>query len=111
MNNTTNTSGYKTITVQQARQLMCSLSCYTVFVDVRRDDEFRKGHIKGAINIPLSQLEQKAALLLPDSSQEIILYCRTGSRSAEAAYTLLSLGYKNVFDMGGINNWCYELEK
>ncbi|MBE6887731.1 MAG: rhodanese-like domain-containing protein [Ruminococcaceae bacterium] len=111
MDNNSIKSAYRSITVQQARQLMCSLSCYTVFLDVRREDEFRQGHIKGAVNIPLNQLEQKAPLLLLDLSQEIIVYCRTGSRSYEASETLLSLGYKNVFDMGGITGWCYELEK
>ena len=102
---------YRAITVQQARQMMCSLSCYTVFVDVRRADEFELGHIKGAVNIPLSQLEEKAAALLPDLSREIIVYCRTGSRSLEAANILLDLGYKNVYDMGSITSWCWELEK
>lgn len=105
------TQGYKTITAQQAKQLMGNLSCYIKFVDVRREEEFRQGHIKGAINIPLGQLEHNAAQLLPDTMQEIILYCRTGSRSLEAANILLSAGYKNIYDMGGITDWCYELEK
>ena len=105
------TAEYKAITAAQAKQLMCSISCYTVVVDVRREDEFRLGHIKGAINIPLGQLEQQAKLLLPDTSQEIILYCRTGSRSFEAANILLSLGYQKVYDLGSISDWCCELEK
>ncbi|MBQ5313497.1 MAG: rhodanese-like domain-containing protein [Oscillospiraceae bacterium] len=56
-------------------------------------------------------MEQQAKLLLPDTSQEIILYCRTGSRSFEAANILLALGYTKVYDLGSISDWCCELEK
>ena len=90
---------YKSITPQTARQMMCCLSTYTAIIDVRRVEEFNSGHIKGAVNIPLSQLADKVPFLLPDLSQEIIVYCRTGSRSMDAAYTLIDMGYTNVYDL------------
>lgn len=109
MNTGFSPSEYKNITVQQARQMMCSLSRYIVIIDVRRPDEYRSGHIKNAVNIPLGELLEKAPALLPDISQEIIVYCRSGARSFNAAEELLSLGYKNVYDLGGISKWCYGL--
>ena len=102
---------YRKITPQTARQMMCSLSCYTIVVDLRREAEFATGHIKGAVNIPLSRLIDDAPFRLPDLSQEIILYCRTGSRSLDGAHTLASMGYTNVYDLGGITDWCYGLER
>ncbi len=101
---------YRQLTPQTARQMMCSIDTYTAIVDVRRPAEFCTGHIKGAVNIPLSRLKEDARKLLPDLSQEIILYCRTGSRSLDAAYTLIDMGYTNVFDLGAVTDWCYGLE-
>lgn len=104
------TDFYRSITPQQAKQMMCDLATYTVVIDVRRSDEYRIEHIKGALNLPLGQLQQKICSLVPDKQQEIILYCRTGSRSFEAACMLIGMGYKNVFDLGGIINWHFEKE-
>lgn len=111
MDNNIAKGSYRTVTAQTARRIMTDIGTYTVIVDVRRPDEFRLGHIKNAVNIPLGQLQEKAAQFLPDYQQEIIVYCLTGSRSIEAANILLSMGYRNVFDLGGIRDWCYELEK
>lgn len=75
-------------------------------VDVRTKEEFVEGHIKNAINIPLDEIESI------DISKDtlIIVYCRSGSRSYNAALILKELGY-TVKDMGGLNNWNYKLEK
>lgn len=105
------TDGYKAITPQTARQIITDLGTYTVIIDVRRPDEFRLGHIKGAINLPLSQLAEKVVQIIPDCAQEIIVYCRTGSRSMDAAYQLISMGYTNVYDLGSIADWHYPLER
>ena len=105
------TSEYKKITAQQAKQLLSSLSCYAIVVDVRQPEEYYQGHIKGAVNIPINALKEKAPIMLPDINQEIIVYCRTGIRSLDAAHILENMGYKNVFDLGSINNWCYEIIK
>ena len=61
--------------------------------------------------LPYDQVEQKAASLLPDKDKPIIVYCRSGRRSAIAAVTLRGLGYKDVKDFGGISRWQGELER
>ena len=81
-----------------------------VLLDVRTPEEFAEGHIRGAVLLPYDQVEQKAASLLHDKDKLIIVYCRSGRRSAIAADTLRALGYKNVKDFGGISRWQGELE-
>lgn len=76
-------------------------------IDVRSEDEFKEGHIEGAINIPLDILEN---IDIP-KEKKIIVYCHSGRRSNLAANTLKKLGYENVFDMGGINDWPYDIVK
>ena len=77
-------------------------------VDVRRIDEFEQGHIPGAILVPNETILEEAAFKLPDQSAVILIYCRSGRRSAEAAEKLILLGYTNVYDFGGILDWPYE---
>ena len=111
MSDSLRTSEYKKITAQQAKQLLSSLSCYAIIVDVRQPEEYYRCHIKGAVNIPINTLKEKAPIMLLDINQEIIVYCRTGMRSLDAAHILEDMGYKNVFDLGSIDNWCYEIIK
>jgi len=75
-------------------------------VDVRTQEEFAEGHIKNAINIPLDEISDISF----DKNVELIVYCRSGTRSEQAALKLKELGY-TVKDMGGLNNWNYDLEK
>lgn len=65
-------------------------------VDVREKDEFRNGYIPGAVHVPRGFLEMQAEQKLPDKSQEIVVYCAGGTRSAFAAKTLSELGYRDV---------------
>lgn len=74
-----------------------------LLVDVRTADEFASGHIPGAINIPVDQVGQRLAEFPTD--QPIVLYCRSGNRSAQAANTLAAAGYTNLYDLGGIVQW------
>lgn len=76
-------------------------------IDVRTEEEFNEGHIKGAINIPVERIKE----INISTDREIIVYCRSGRRSHDAAEILVELGYKNVKDMGGIIDWEYELQK
>ncbi len=76
-----------------------------VIVDVRRQDEFDLGHIDGAILIPLNDLSNQVEEAIPNKKQAIIVYCRSGARSASAAKTLVNLGYEKIYDMGGIIEW------
>jgi len=80
-----------------------------VIVDVRRADEYEKGHIPGAILIPNESITDTPPKELPDKYQIILLYCRTGRRSKEAAQKLVDMGYRNVYEFGGIEDWTGEI--
>ena len=79
-----------------------------VILDVRTEEEYKEGYINGAILIPDYELAEKVEFVLEDKSTTILLYCRSGRRSAIAASTLNKLGYQNVYDFGGILDWEYE---
>ena len=82
-----------------------------VFLDVRTQEEFDAGHIPTAILLPYDEINLKAAIVLPDKEKEIVVYCRSGRRSAIAKKALVELGYKDVKDFGGISRWQGELVK
>ena len=82
-----------------------------VLLDVRTQEEFNAGHIPSAILLPYDEINLKAATVLPEKEKEIVLYCRSGRRSAIAKKALVELGYKDVKDFGGINRWQGELVK
>ncbi len=94
------------ISGEQGKKMMENDSSI-ILVDVRRADEFNEGHIRGAILIPNEEIGGERPDLLPDLDATIILYCRSGRRSAIAAKKLESLGYTKVYDMGGIISWRY----
>ena len=75
---------------------------YEVIIDNRTQEEFDAGHIKGAILIPYTEIEQKIAEAVPDKSTSIGVYCRSGRRSGIARNAMLKLGYKNVVNIGGM---------
>ncbi len=76
-----------------------------VIVDVRRADEYAQGHIPGAILIPNESITDTLPKELPDKNQIILVYCRTGRRSKEASQKLADMGYVNVYEFGGIEDW------
>ena len=80
----------------------------TIVLDARTPEEFSEGHIKNAINIPYDEIDVHAEKMLPDKSQLILVYCRSGRRSKIAAESLVNLGYTNVKEFGGIIDWKYE---
>lgn len=82
-----------------------------VLLDVRTQEEFDNGHIPGALLLPYDEIDKKAAQLLPEKEKEIIIYCRSGRRSAIAKDSLEALGYTNVKDFGGMNRWQGKVEK
>ena len=95
------------ITAEEARKLMDSEKD-RIILDVRSREEYDQGHIPGAILIPDTEIEAKAADLLPDKDQLILVYCRSGRRSKLAAQSLADLGYTNIREFGGILDWPYE---
>lgn len=109
MENTKCNTVYKNILPDRAIKMITDISTYTVLLDVRRSDEYRAGHIKGAVNIPLSCILTDSRTLLPDFEQEIIVYCHSGQRSKTACLELCGMGYCNVYDLGGITDWPYDV--
>ena len=99
-------SGYQKITSKQAKAIMDDGNPY-ILVDVRTKSEYAAQHINGALLIPNNEIRARAAKELPDKNARILIYCRSGNRSAAAARTLIDLGYTNVNDFGGIINWPY----
>jgi phage shock protein E len=71
-----------------------------VLIDVRSPEEFGSGHIKNAINIPVDKIAAEIKNTVPDKEKTIVVYCRSGRRSAIAEQTLKDLGYKNVINAG-----------
>ena len=102
--------GYKRISMDEAKTLMAKEEGY-ILLDVRTKGEYESGYIPGAINIPLSDIDEKIISFLPDKSQMILVYCRSGNRSREASDKLSKLGYSNVLEIGGINAWKGEIVK
>jgi len=96
--------GARRISATQAYRLMSEMADF-ILLDVRSEQEFREQRIEGAILIPAHEIRDRAENLLPDRNQVILLYCRTGRRSAAAASELVRLGYVNVYDFGGIVDW------
>lgn len=104
------TFDYTSITQEEAKQMMEQEDDY-VIVDVRREDEYAAGHIPGAILIPNESIaEYEAPHELENSDQIILVYCRTGRRSKEAADKLAKMGYSRVYEFGGIEDWDGEIE-
>ena len=97
------------ITAQEAKAIMDSQEGF-VILDVREQHEYDESHIPGAVLLPLGQVEDKAHEVLPDKDQLILVYCRSGRRSKQAAEVLVKLGYTNIKEFGGIIDWPYEVE-
>ena len=83
-----------------------------IIVDVRHDDEYKAGHIPGAVLLTMETITaETAAKVLPDKNQMILIYCRSGRRSKMAAQNLLDLGYTNLIEIGGILDYKGKVEK
>ena len=98
-----------TITPSQALAKMQE-NQYAIILDVRTAEEFAYTRIPGATLLPDYDIEERAGYVLPDKDALILVYCRSGIRSRNATYLLISMGYTNVYDFGGINSWPYERE-
>ena len=105
-NSTNNT--YRQISMDEAVTMMAEETGY-IILDVRRADEFAEGHIPGAINVANESIGTDEIPELPDKNQLIMVYCRSGRRSKEAAEKLVKLGYTNIVEFGGILDWKGEI--
>ena len=97
---------YRQISQETAKEMMNAEDGH-IIIDVRRQDEFDSGHIEGAICIPNESIDTEQPPELPDLDQIILVYCRSGRRSKEAAQKLYDMGYTNVYEFGGIIDWIY----
>ncbi|MBR6102987.1 MAG: rhodanese-like domain-containing protein [Ruminococcus sp.] len=97
-------AAYRQISQDEAKEMMSSGEGY-IILDVRRQDEFDAGHIPGAICVPNETIESEPPAELPDRAQVILVYCRSGRRSKEAAQKLADMGYTSIYEFGGINSW------
>ena len=101
-------AGYHKITAAEAKQKMAA-NPQAVVLDVRTAEEYREKHIPKAVLLPLAEVKEKAAVVLPDKNAEILVYCRSGNRSRQAGVLLAEMGYTSVYDFGGIQDWPYEV--
>ena len=95
---------YRQINMDEAVTIMEEESGY-IILDVRTPEEFADKHIPGAINIPNETIGTEEVPELPDKDQLILVYCRSGNRSKQASEKLAALGYTNIVEFGGINDW------
>ena len=100
---------YMNITAAEAKEIMDTREGY-IILDVRTQAEYDEKHIPGALPIPNTEIASRAEKELPDKGQLILVYCRSGNRSKQAAEILVELGYTNIMEFGGIIDWPYEVE-
>ena len=80
-----------------------------IILDVRELHEFNAGHIPNAISLPVDDIVDAVMHMIPNKEQIILVYCRSGNRSDTAAAILADMGYRNVYDFGGILSWTGEI--
>lgn len=86
--------------------LMASTSLWAAehWIDVRTPDQYQETHVKGAVNIPLKQLDQRISEVTQDKNDTLHLYCNTGNQSGKAEKLLQNMGYKNAINEGGLKD-------
>lgn len=96
--------GYTQVSSEEAAQMMDE-NDDEIVLDVRTPEEYAEAHIPQAINVPNETIGEDAIAELPDKDQLILVYCRSGNRSKQAAEKLAAQGYTNIVEFGGINDW------
>ena len=100
---------YTQISQEKAKEMMTQPG--VIILDVREQDEYDSGHIKGAVLLPVGTInEESAASVISSKDTVVLVYCRSGNRSKTASQALVDLGYTNIYEFGGINTWPYEVE-
>jgi len=99
---------YETISAEEAKVLMDNNE--HILLDVREEFEYIEGHIPGSELIPVRMMSPSSVnKLVPDRDTMVLIYCRSGNRSKVAAQYMVDLGYTNVYEFGGIQDWPYEI--
>ncbi len=99
---------YTNISAQEANSMINNSTSYPnlVILDVRSQGEYDAGHLCNATLVPLDELESRISELLPYNNTEIIVYCASGGRSAQASQILVNQGFTKIFNLqGGISGW------
>lgn len=96
------------ITAVEAKKIMDSQESI-IIVDVREPEELEEGYIDNSLLIPLDTVQAQVEKLIPDKNAKILVYCRSGRRSEIAAEIMEKLGYKNIYDFGGIIDWPFDV--
>lgn len=105
------TNGFVSVSMDEGLFLMKNDGNF-VLLDVRRDDEYKSGHIPGAVlHTNEMMTKENTESLLGDKNQHIYVYCRSGRRSKEASQKLAAYGYTNVVEIGGILDYAGTLER
>ena len=104
----TEVAGHSKIDPAEAKRIMDGGDPY-ILLDVRTAEEFADEHIAGATLIPSDEILERATTELPDKNALIMVYCRSGVRSAAVVDELVEMGYTNIHDLGGIIDWPYEV--
>lgn len=99
----------KSLSMDEAKEALEREKDITL-IDVRTKEEFRSGHIKDSINLPLDEIAA-AENRLKDKDAKLFVYCLSGARSKSACNQLAKLGYTNVTNLGGIVSWRYQIQK
>ena len=100
---------FSRITSEEAKRMIDEGD--VAIVDVRTESEYDEAHIPGAISLPFDEIGTNKLGPLPDLDETIIVYCRTGVQSKLAVGKLMSIGYTDVYDLGGIRDWMYSTER
>jgi rhodanese-related sulfurtransferase len=105
-----NTAGYQQITAEEAKQMIDEMDDELI-LDVREQDEYDEKHISDAVLFPVGMIDAETAEgIIPEKDTPVLVYCRSGNRSKTASQKLAELGYKEVYEFGGIKDWPYETE-
>jgi rhodanese-related sulfurtransferase len=99
----TSNAKYRDVSVDEADKLLKQPNTY--LLDVRTPEEYAEGHLEGAKLIPVGELESRLGELDAEKEKELVVYCRSGNRSAKASEILSKKGYKVANVEGGINAW------
>ena len=105
----TQESAFHQISADEAMEIMETEEDY-IILDVRTQEEYDERHIPGAILIPNETIGSEEIRELPNKEQMILVYCRSGNRSKQASKKLTELGYTNIYEFGGINDWPGDVE-
>jgi len=104
---TSKVAEYHKVSAKQAKEMMETGG--SIIIDVRTQEEYDMGYIENTVLSPVDNIENDIANITDDKDASLLVYCRSGNRSAVASNILVDLGYTNVYDFGGIVDWPYEI--